>query len=239
MSVKYLRGHAWIRENHTWPRFFRETLSAQIHSIGSLAALLGMIPLVAHASRTGHVRDVIAVLIFGISGVLVFSVSTLFHFMHDGFAISKQLEDQFENLDHVSIYIFIAGTYTPFLINTVAEPWCTRLLIAVWLIVLFGVSYTLLRSRLPAWMQSRALYTGLFVSMGWVALVRLPEVLHNLTSQQLLFLFGGATAYTTGAVVYATKRPSLFPSVFGFHELWHLFVLVGFAFHYALIYSFY
>ena len=227
------------REGQTWPRFWLTTVSAQIHLLGSLAAIFGMIPLIHHASRTGNWADITACIVFGVTGALVFTTSSIYHFLHDGFQISPRLENIFENLDHATIYCFIAGTYTPFLLNTVANPWRTVLMIGVWSLVVIGICLTCFRQYLPKWMQTRAVYTAIFVAMGWTLLLRVGEIFNNISRTQAVLLIGGALAYSIGAVVYATKRPRLFENVFGFHELWHTFVVVGFACHYFLIASFY
>ena len=75
--------------------------------------------------------------------------------------------------------------------------------------------------------------------MGWALVVRIEEIWTNLSTTAILFLVSGGISYTIGAVVYATKKPRLFEPIFGFHELWHLFVLLGFVFHYLLVLSFY
>lgn len=176
---------------------------------------------------------------YSVSAILVFWISTLYHFLDDGFDISEKMRNWFENLDHFSIYLFIAGTYTPFLINVVAEPWKTRILILIWSIAFVGICYTHFRSRLPLWAQKRWVYTGIFVLMGWTLGLRVGEIIDKLSSLEVSFLLMGGFCYTVGALIYALKKPDLFPGFFGFHELWHVAVLLGALFHYFLIYQFY
>lgn len=166
-------------------------------------------------------------------------VSAAYHFCHDGLVMSKKTAAKFENWDHFAIYLFIAGTYTPFLINSVHSLWQRPMIIAVWSLAVGGIAYTLAKPYLPRWARSRAVYTGFFVIMGWLALARVGEIAGNLSSSSLNLLLAGAVAYTVGAIVYATKSPKLFPRIFGYHEIWHLAVLAGFGFHFAMILSFY
>ena len=178
-------------------------------------------------------------LAFCIPGILVFATSAIYHFLSDGSQISNKLEKILENLDHFSIYLFIAGTYTPFLMNAVSGRWRTILLISIWVIAITGILYTFLKPKLPKLLQHRFVYTTLFVLMGWTIVIRIGEIIHRLNALELFFLLAGAFSYTIGAVIYATKRPRLFEGIFGFHELWHVMVLFGFCFHYLLILSFY
>jgi hemolysin III len=112
-------------------------------------------------------------------------------------------------------------------------------MVSVWLMALFGIFYTAFRHKLPLWAQSRVVYTGVFVLMGWTLVVRIGEIYTKLPSAALAFFVAGSLAYSVGAVVYATKRPKLFEGLFGFHELWHVFVTLGFVCHYAMIGYFY
>ncbi|MEK6774573.1 MAG: hemolysin III family protein [Bdellovibrionota bacterium] len=219
--------------------FLQGTVAAQIHFIGFIAAFFGLYFLIKLSSNNPDPKHYWGNLIYLFTAMLVFGTSSLYHFLKEGFYISDRTKDWFEDLDHFSIYLFIAGTYTPFLINVVAEPWQTRILILVWIIAIIGIFYTYYRPRLPRWAQSRLVYTGLFLLMGWTISIRISEILEKLSAVETSFLLMGAMCYTVGAVIYALKKPNLFPGIFGFHELWHVAVLLGALFHYFLIYQFY
>jgi hemolysin III len=226
------------RPNDTRAAYLKRTIAAQIHLLGFALAAAGAWVLVSAAARAGRV-DRWACLAYGAASMLVFGVSAVYHFLHDGHAMAESLADAFETLDHCAIYLFIAATYTPFLLNAVAAPRRGALLAAVWASAAAGILYTVLRGRLPAWARRRRVYTALFVLMGWILVLRLGDILRGLDARGLLLLGAGALSYTVGAVVYATRRPRLVPGVFGSHELWHLLVLLGYAFHYFLILGFY
>ena len=219
--------------------FTRSTVAAQLHFFGSFTALVGMyflLPLTLAKPDSSHFY---ACLVFGISSFLVFAASSILHFATDGFKVSVAAEKRMEGIDQATIFLFIAGTYSPVLLNLVAQPWAAILLIAVWSISLAGIAYLFLKSKLPKWMQHRYLNTALYVGMGWILVLRMGEVMATSTSLGAFCLIAGAISYTVGAVSYATERPRFANGVIGYHEIWHLMVLFGFGFHYFMILDFY
>ena len=226
------------RIDHTPMAFLRRTVAAQIHALGLVLIWFEMALLLPKTYAVGA-DHFWASLVFLVTGALVFFTSSLYHFLHDGYEISPNLEHFLEDFDHYCIYLFIAGTYTPVLVNAVAPPWNIRLLIAVWTIAAVGIFYTKLRPRLFPILRSRSVYTGLFVIMGWLIIVRTNEIYSRLSPLQLGFLVGGMLAYFIGAIGYATQRPKLAVGLFGYHEVWHLMVLSGAVLHFICIYSFY
>lgn len=226
------------RADHSTTLFLQRTIAAQIHGLAFLLVCLGMALLLPKAAIAGE-EHFWACLIFLVTGLLLFLTSSLYHLLHDGFHISSGLENLFEDLDHYCIYLFIAGTYTPVLMNAVEDPWRTYLLIAIWVIAICGIIYTKLKPILFPALRSRGVYTTLFVVMGLLIVVRAEEIFTRLTPMQLTLACGGVAAYWLGAIGYATRLPVLFTGVFGYHELWHLMVLLGGTFHFLLICSFY
>lgn len=227
------------RSDHSWRLFLRRTVAGQLHLLGGLVALYGTFLLARAALTTGHAADLIACLAFGLSAALVFTVSALYHFLYDGYQITPELEARLEDFDHYAIYLFIAGSYTVFIINTLSRVWQTVLVTGIWIFAIVGILYTRFRMHLPRGLQTRAVYTGLFLLMGWTLLFKIGAIVKGLTPYGLWLLLGGGVAYSVGAVFYVTKRPRLFPGFFGFHELWHACVLIGFVLHYFLVFGFY
>ncbi len=217
---------------------FKKTIAAQIHFVSCLMAIAGC-GVLAYLSYQHSPLDFIACLVFGVTSVLVFAASTVYHTLSDGFQITPEFRKWLKNIDHFSIYFFIAGSYTVFLINAVSRPWSIILLVAVWAIAIFGVLYTHYKTRLPRWAQHRFVYTSIFLIMGWLIIIRLQEMANNLSSTALCLLISGGLSYSIGAIIYATKRPRLFENIFGFHELWHIMVTLGYGFHYFAVLSFY
>ena len=226
------------RPDHSPFSFFRRTVAAQIHALALLLVFGGMAALLPAARAEGSTHFW-ACLVFLVTGSLLFLTSSVYHFLYDGYEISSWLEHFFEDLDHYCIYLFIAGTYTPVIINLVASPWRTYLLAAVWVIAALGIAYTKLKRHLPPALQSRGVYTGLFLLMGYLIVVRAGEIYARLSPTQLSLFAGGVLAYSLGTVCYVTRRPNFIVGIFGYHELWHLAVLVGAALHFFFIRSLY
>jgi len=237
-TVLSLRAHVSRRPGDTRGAYLKRTVAAQIHLLGAALALVGAGVLLETASRFEPARFAAAAA-YALPSILVFGISALYHFLYDGHAMSDALAERFELCDRAAIYLFIAGTYTPFLTNVVAPPWRERLLVLVWSIAVAGIAYTALYARLPRWARGRFLSTGLFVLMGWTMLIRAGEIFSRLDVRGLSLLGAGALCYSLGAIVFVARRPNLFKDVFGYHELWHLSVLGGAAFHYFLILRFY
>lgn len=237
---KVISRHVRKHDDHTFRLFLLRTVSAQLHLLGLLIAVAAYaVLLYLVISNTPTITHILACSIFGITGMSVFASSSLYHFMADGFQISDKANSWLNTYDHFSIYFFIAGTYTAFIVNAIQPPWDAYLLITVWTLAIIGMTYTILKSRLPKALQSRYLSTALFVALGWTLCIRISEAWAAIDSASRFFLTAGGLAYTIGAVVYATKKPDPFPNRFGYHEIWHIAVLLGFAMHAILILRFY
>ncbi len=226
------------RQDHSYSLFFRRTIAAQIHAVGLVLVLVAMALLLPKARVAGP-DHFWASFVFLLTGAFVFFTSSAYHFLHDGFHISSRLELFLEDIDHYCIYLFIAGTYTPFLINVVPSPWREYLLVAIWAIAIAGIIYTRIKPYLFSFLRSRGIYTGLFVLMGLLLVVRAGDIFRGSTASQLFFLIAGSLAYMIGALGYATRRPVLLAGIFGYHELWHVMVLLGATLHFLFVYSFY
>ncbi len=238
-----MKKHIQKHPEHSLSFLLKKTISAQLHFIGAILAIIGLITLLYFVSENGTEKTswihFASCLIFGITGVLVFGSSALYHFYSDGYVITKQLEKVLNDFDHFSIYLFIAGTYTPFLINAVHGTWKYVLLSMIWTIALIGIFYSYFKPRLPKWAQHRMISTALFLAMGWTLAIRWDEIYSSLTPTDFNLLLAGGLSYTFGALIYAFKWPDFVEGIFGYHEIWHLMVMLGFGFHYFLILGFY
>lgn len=215
--------------------FFRRTIAAQIHFIAFVASVFGTIILAEKCLNHSPTSHVVAVVIFGLTSIFLFATSSIYHFLYDGFQMSKPLETRFEKLDHIAIFLFISGTYTALLMNTVAASGANTLLGIIWSLAFLGIIYTFFRPRLPNWAQHRYAYTAFYLLMGWVFVIRIREIVHVLDTVSMRFLLYGGLSYSVGALIYAFRWPNPIKNIFGFHELWHLLVLLGYGFHFLLI----
>lgn len=186
------------------------------HAVAAIASVVLTVAL-CWRSREDPPRA-ISLAIFGLSMIELYSVSALYHIGRWKPTVDRRLRA----LDHANIFVLIAGTYTPLCFN-VLEGWPRpTLLTVIWLCAVVGVALATLTLRTPRWLTAT-----LYVGMGWVSVFALPAFLHALSWPPVLALFGGGVLYTVGAVVYARRWPNPFPRVFGFHEVFHLFVIAG------------
>jgi hemolysin III len=184
-------------------------------------ALAVTIPLVALAPG-GAARG--AAIVYGIGLCVLFGGSALFHRLRCG----PRLRSLLCRIDHSAIFIFIAASYTPVSLLVLDGPIGWTLLASAWAGALGGVTLSV------AWISApRVLFAGTYVALGWVALLALPELVSRLPLAPLLLIGGGGLLYTAGAVVYARRRPDPWPSVFGFHEVFHALVIVAAAMHFV------
>jgi hemolysin III len=202
----------------------REPVSGYTHLAGLGLACVGAVVLVARARGGG--APTAATLVYLVCLVGLYAASSAYHLLPSGEALRRRLR----KLDHAAIFLMIAGTCTPVFWYALAGGMRTAMLCAVWAVAFAGIAFRLIWLTAP-----RALYTVMYVAMGWMFAVQGPRAFQALPTTVIALLLAGGLTYTAGAVVYAWKRPDPFPAVFGFHEIWHLFVLGGSAFHYAAI----
>jgi hemolysin III len=157
-------------------------------------------------------------LIYGASAVLLFTVSALYHVG----PWSPRRRVRLRQLDRAAIFVLIAGSYTPAVFNLLSGWWRSGLLAAAWGLAALGVVTVAPALHLP-----RQLVAALYVALGWVALVALPQIVALLGPTRLLLPLVAGALYTAGALVYAFRWPPLWPRVFGYHELFHLVVVVA------------
>ena len=209
-------------------KYLREPVNGLTHLAGGLLASVGLIVLLAAAGE-GRVDQVVAFGIFGFSLIALYTASALYHLL----PLSPAGVARLRRVDHMSIFVLIAGTYTPFCLLALEGAWRVGLLGLIWGLALGGIVLKLFWMDAPRWL-SVALYLG----MGWVALVAAPALFRAVPTGGMAWVLVGALVYSAGALVYWLQRPNPMPGVFGFHELWHLFVLVGSACHFWAVLGF-
>ncbi|MEI6509898.1 MAG: hemolysin III family protein [bacterium] len=196
------------------------------HLLGAVASLAGYVVLLSNSS--GSITKIVLSSIYSLCAVLLFTCSAIYH----GQKTSEDEQSTWRRLDHIAIFFMIAGTYTPISYIYLDGWWRWSIIGAQWLLVILGLVFKLVYLRSPRWLNS-----VIYVLMGWMLLIPLKQLLAAMPLSSILLLFGGGLAYTLGAVFYAIKKPNPFPGIFGFHEIFHLLVLVGAALHYLVIYS--
>lgn len=201
-----------------------ERFSFLSHAVGALAAVAGLVLLAVQADGALAVTSAV---VYGSSLVLLLTASSLHHAIHSQ---DPRVHRTFHLLDHLSIFVLIAGTYTPVSLLGFGPGWGWSIFGAIWGLAIGGTLLRILWRGAPRW-----LYTTLYVVMGWTAVVAIVPLLDAFPPAGLLLMLGGGLAYTVGAVVYARKRPDPWPSWLGFHGLWHVFVLLGAGLHFWFV----
>ena len=195
-----------------------ELANALTHGFGLLLSVAGLLVLVAAASAFG-VREIASCGIYGASLILVYTTSTLYH--STTHIPTKQL---LRMLDHVAIFLLIAGTYTPFVLIALRGTWGWSLFAIVWTLAVLGVAFELTQLR-----RYRRAMIALYIAMGWVGLIALKPLVAALPRAGLWLLFGGGVSYTFGVLFYVWRTLRYH------HAVWHLFVLGGSALQYLAV----
>lgn len=167
--------------------------------------------------------------VYGISVILMFGSSALYHTLN----ASDPVLEHFRRFDHILIYVVIAGSYTPTCAIPLSDPWSTWMLIGIWTFALLGILKKTFWMSAPRWLS-----TILYLLMGWVSLIIFPEIWDRIDHGFTYWIALGGLFYTAGAVIYGIRKPNPIPGRFGFHEIWHLFVLGGAFSHFWGIYKY-
>ncbi|PZP86106.1 MAG: hemolysin III [Ectopseudomonas oleovorans] len=196
-----------------------EKFNAWSHLIGAVLAAIGAVWLLALASSTGDLWKIVAVAIYGVTLLLLYSISTLYH------SVRGPAKRVMQKLDHLSIYLLIAGSYTPFCLITLRGPWGWTLFGIVWSLALIGM----LQEIKPR-SEARVLSLIIYAVMGWIVLVAVKPLIAALGMTGFKWLAAGGVLYTVGIIFFA------YDSRFRhWHGIWHLFVMAGSLLHFVAI----
>ena len=196
-----------------------EKLNAATHAIGAVFGLVGLILLTFYDTRKTDL-SLFSVIVYGLSIIVLFTASTLYHSVQD-----QNRKHLFRIIDHISIYLLIAGTYTPVLLITLHESLGWTLFYIVWGIAAFGVVLKLFFTG-----RFELFSTLLYLIMGWLIVFDFANLSAKIDSNGILLFFAGGLSYTVGIIFYAFKRIPYN------HVIWHLFVLAGAVFHFLMIF---
>lgn len=209
----------------------REPGSAITHFIGMLMAVIAAMPLLAKAGLSGSRTAVEAMMVFMGSMVLLYGASALYHSV----TVPDRILRVFRKLDHMMIFVLIAGSYTPVCMIVLGGKAGYTLLAAVWGIAAAGMLIKALWINCPKWFSS-----VIYIAMGWVCVFVFGQLLHTLSTEAFLWLLAGGIIYTVGGVIYALKLPifNARHAYFGSHEIFHLFVMAGSVCHFIFMYRY-
>lgn len=203
--------------------------SAITHLIGTLMAVFAATPLLIKAGRQPSLIHIISLSIFILSMILLYSASTIYH----TFGKTLKVHVRLKKLDHMAIYVLIAGTYTPICLIALAGRTGILLLTIIWSLAILGIVVTGFWVHCPKWFSSIV-----YIAMGWTCVLAFTQLINSLPAAAFLWLLAGGLIYTAGGIIYALKLP-IFNSRhrnFGSHEIFHLFVMGGSFCHFMMMY---
>ncbi len=207
----------------------RDPISALTHFIGFVLSIPILIVLVILSSKYATIYHVVSFSIFGASLIMLYGASTIYHAL----PVSEKTVAILRRIDHMMIFVLIAGTYTPVCLITLKGTWGWTLLALVWAFAFGGIILKAVWFNAPRWLS-----TAIYVVMGWLVVFAFYPLGKSMPLGGIILLSLGGISYTLGAVIYALKWPKLNFKNFGFHEIFHVFVMIGTAFHVTLMFAY-
>ncbi len=207
----------------------RELYIGLTHVVGAALSIAGLVLLVVRASLQGTAWHVVSFAIFGTGLVLLYTFSSLYHWLN----LSEKGIKFWRIMDHVMIYFLIAATYTPICLVPLRGGWGWSLFGIVWGLAIVGILFSIFWIHAP-----RKFYTALYILLGWMVVIGLVPLNKAMPVGGMLWLFAGGLLYSIGGVIYGYKKPNPFPVKFGFHGIFHIFVLLGSMAHFIVIYEY-
>lgn len=212
-------------------RTIKDPGSAITHGIAMLLAIAGAIPLIFKAARGADTLHIAALSVFILSMILLYAASTIYHTVDSTEKVNRRLR----KIDHMMIFIMIAGSYTPVCLIALHNRIGYLLCALVWFIAILGIILKSVWINCPKWVSS-----VLYIGMGWLCVLAFVPIFHSLPRAGFGWLLAGGIIYTIGGIIYGLKLP-IFNSKhknFGSHEIFHVFVMFGSVCHYIVMYFF-
>jgi hemolysin III len=207
----------------------KDPVSSLTHFIAALLSIAGLVLLICSSVFNATVWHVVTFSIFGASLILLYTASSVYHFLN----ISEKITKILRKVDHMMIFILIAGTYTPICLIPLRGPWGWSLFGSIWGLALIGIFIKMFYNNLPRWIS-----TIIYILMGWLVIIAIYPLIKTVPVPAVLWLVSGGIIYTLGALIYGLKWPKFNSKIFGFHEIFHLFVMGGSFCHYWLMYRY-
>ncbi|MGL6105104.1 PAQR family membrane homeostasis protein TrhA [Romboutsia sp.] len=210
--------------------FLREPINGFTHLVGAVLSFIALLALVIKtAINQPNAVALTAVIIFGLSMILLYAASATYHLV----VSTDKVISFLRRLDHSMIFVLIAGSYTPFCLIALQGPTGWTLFTIITLIAIVGVTFKLVWFNCPRWIS-----TIIYVGMGWIAIFLIIPLYKALSLQGLSLLVVGGFLYTVGALIYATKPSFLKFKHFGFHEIFHIFIMLGTLAHFICVFQY-
>ncbi|TQQ85055.1 hemolysin III family protein [Peptacetobacter hominis] len=211
-------------------KYIREAGNGFTHLFGAILSFVGLLALVIKTSiYDPDPLSITSVIIFGMSMIFLYTASTVYHMVISTDKVIAWLR----KLDHSMIFILIAGSYAPFCFISLNTPSAWILFSVIALVAIAGVCFKLIWFRCPRWLS-----TLMYVAMGWLSVVLIVPLYKVLSASGLSLLVAGGIFYTIGAIIYAVKPSFLNFKYFGFHEIFHVFIILGSLCHFLCVYMY-
>lgn len=211
-------------------KYIREAGNGFTHLFGAILSFVGLLALVIKTSiYAPDPLSITSVIIFGMSMIFLYTASTVYHMVISTDKVIAWLR----KLDHSMIFILIAGSYAPFCFISLNTPSAWILFSVIALVAIAGVCFKLIWFRCPRWLS-----TLMYVAMGWLSVVLIVPLYKVLSASGLSLLVAGGIFYTIGAIIYAVKPSFLNFKYFGFHEIFHVFIILGSLCHFLCVYMY-
>ncbi|MBT3479702.1 MAG: hemolysin III family protein [Candidatus Marinimicrobia bacterium] len=210
-------------------KILKDPMSGLTHVVGAILSVIGLTLLILEAVDPFDPWKVITFSIFGSGLFLLYTASTLYHWI----PVSGRAESILKRFDHMMIYVLIASTYTPICLVPLRGPWGWSLFGIIWGLALFGILWKLFQFKFPEWFS-----TFYYIFMGWISLIAIWPLILTLQTGALIWLLAGGLFYSGGVIFYSLDRQESPRRGFGYHEIWHLFVLAGSASHFWVMYRY-
>ncbi|HEY3330648.1 MAG TPA: hemolysin III family protein [Capsulimonadaceae bacterium] len=194
----------------------KEPFSAVSHFVAALLALGGTIVLLIAAH--GRLLDSLALLVYGLSMVALYMASAVYHALD----VAPKIANRLMRLDHIGIYLLIAGSYTPMCLITMRGPVGYGILAAEYTLAAVGIALSICWKTAPDWVR-----VTMYLAMGWVLAFAIGPMRAAVPSEGIAWIVAGGLCYTVGCAIFALDRPHIWPGKFSAHDLWHLFVIAG------------
>ena len=212
----------------------KDPVSGISHLIGAVLSVIGLVFLIVYSAKYGEgAWDVVSFTIFGVGLILLYTFSTLYHMLN----IGERGTRVFRKFDHMMIYVLIAASYTPICLGPIRGPWGFSILGVIWGLAILGIILTAVWLQAPRWLT-----TSIYIAMGWLVIVMAYPLLTTFKElnalYSLIWLLIGGIFYTIGGVIYGLKKAPFTTKHFGFHEIFHIFVLFGSICQYWFIFRY-
>jgi len=207
----------------------RDPVSGLTHFIGAILAIVGLVLLIYKSVDPVKPWHLVTFSVFGAGLILLYTSSTLYHWL----PFSEKGIQRMRRLDHMMIFILIAATYTPICLIPMRGPWGWSLFGSIWGLATLGIFLKFFWLQAPRWFS-----TMIYILMGWLVVVGIWPLIQALKLGGFMWVLIGGLFYTVGAIIYALKKPDPWPNIFGFHEIFHIFVMLGSFSHFWVMYRY-